>query len=56
MKIIGKVILWLARNYLKESEHRAYGEGWEDGVIQQRYDPRSTEHFELYDEEGRPWS
>ena len=56
MKIIEKVIRWLARNYLKESEWRAYDRGWEDGVSQQRYDPRSTEHYESYDEEGRPWS
>ena len=56
MKIIEKVIRWLARNHLKEQDWISYQTGWEAGVEQQRYDPKSTEHYETHDEEGRPWS
>ena len=56
MNLLGKVIRWLAREQIMECEMIAYQRGWEDGVAQQRHDPQSTEYYESFDEEGRPWS
>jgi len=56
MKLIEKLILWVARKQLKEQDWMSYQKGWEAGVEQQRYDPESTQHYETFDEEGERWS
>ena len=56
MKLIEKVIQWLARKQLKECEWIYYQRGWEAGVDQQRTDPQSTEHYLTLDEYGDAWT
>ena len=55
MKLMKKVILWLARKEMRKHGMLQYERGWEHGVKQQRYEPESTLPFETYDEEGRRW-
>ena len=51
MKWMKKVILWLARNEIREHGWIQYDRGWEHGVEQQRRDPESTSHYVSLDEE-----
>jgi len=55
MKLIEKLILWVARKQLKEQDWISYQKGWEAGVDQQRTEPKSTEHYSTIDEDGIPW-
>ena len=52
MKLMKKVILWLARKEMQEYGWVQYDRGWEDGVEQQRRDPESTSHYVSFDAEG----
>lgn len=38
MKLIEKLILWVARKQLREQDWLSYQKGWEAGVDQQRTD------------------
>jgi hypothetical protein len=55
MRLIEKLILWVARKQLKEQDWISFQKGWEAGVDQQRTDPESTIHYETLDEDGIPW-
>ena len=52
MKWMKKVILWLARNEMRQHGWAQYDRGWEDGVEQQRRDPESIAHYVSFDAEG----
>lgn len=55
MKLLEKLILWVARKQLREQDWLSYQKGWEAGVDQQRTYPESTEHYLTIDEDGIPW-
>ena len=52
MKLMKKVILWLAKKEMQQHGWTQYDRGWEDGVEQQRRDPESTRHYVSFDAEG----
>jgi len=55
MRLIEKLILWVARKQLKEQDWISYQKGWEAGVDQQRTEPESTKHHRTVDGDGNAW-
>ena len=51
-RMIWKLIRKIYSNKISELCWNAYGSGWEDGVDQERLDPKSAEHHLTLDENG----
>ena len=44
MKLMKKVILWLAKKEMERYGSVQYERGWYDGVVQERYESESVVH------------